>query len=246
MLSHSFRCFCLTACCGILVFSTGCSWLTPVKKPDIGPAGKPEYKTNAPLAERFQSPPPQLYDLEMKAGLIFDGINEKKWDLVQSDWLQLQSIWQHISPQLGDEKNVGKANESLSKLSTAIDGQKADRAYESLNGFMGSVGDIGQNFKLSPLSDIISISNKLRNVSFYVGKSEWGKAASRVKELEDSWGQAKPSMESIGILGEVTRTHSYIKQLVDAVNAENTGASESHIKALNDSIGSIRQFYRGK
>lgn len=182
----------------------------------------------------------------MKAGLIFDGINAQNWDMVQSDWLQLQSLWQAISPQLGDENNVRKANKGLAKLSDAIDDQKADSAYQALNEFMSSVSDIGQNFKLSPLSDIISISNKLRNVSFYVSDSDWTKAASRVKELESSWEQAKPSMESVGILGEVTRTHSYIKQLVDAVNAENSGASDSHIKSLNDSLGSIRQFYRGK
>ncbi len=246
MLSTAFRRYCLIACGGILILTTGCSWVTPVKKPDIGPAGKPEYKTNAPLIERFQSPPPQLYDLEMKAGLIFDGINSQNWDMVQSDWLQLQSLWQAISPQLGDEKNVRKANKGLAKLSDAIDDQKADSAYQALNEFMSSVSDIGQNFKLSPLSDIISISNKLRNVSFYVSDSDWTKAASRVKELESSWEQAKPSVESVGILGEVTRTHSYIKQLVDAVNAENSGASDSHIKSLNDSLGSIRQFYRGK
>jgi hypothetical protein len=220
--------------------------LTPAKKPEVGPAGKTEYKTNPPLVERFKSPPGQLYDLETSASILFAGLNSESWDQAQSGLQQLQAIWQEISPQLGDEKNVNKANKSLGKLSTAVGGKKITASYEALNEFMSSIGDIGQNFKLSPLSDIISISNKLRNVSFYVEEKNWTKAASKVKELEDSWGQVKPSVESIGILGEVTRTHAFIKQLKDAVNAENKGAAESHIKSLNDSMGSIREHYRGK
>jgi hypothetical protein len=230
----------------LIVTLTGCSWLTPAKKPEVGPAGKPEYKTNPPLVERFKSPPEQLYDLETSASILFGGVNSESWDQAQSGLQQLQAIWQEISPQLGDEKNVNKANKSLGKLSTAVGGKKITASYEALNEFMSSIGDIGQNFKLSPLSDIISISNKLRNVSFYVEEKNWTKAASKVKELDDSWGQVKPSIESIGILGEVTRTHAFIKQLKDAVNAENKGAAESHIKSLNDSMGSIREHYRGK
>jgi hypothetical protein len=247
MLSLPFRQCCIIACCGILIVALpGCSWWTPAKKPDIGPAGKPEYKSNPPLTERFKSPPYQLYDLETTASILFDGLNSESWDQAQTGLQQLQAIWQEISPQLGDEKNVNKANENLSKLATGVGGKKITASYEALNGFMGSIGDIGQNFKLSPLSDIISISNKLRNVSFYVEEKNWTKAASKAQELDDSWGQVKPSVESIGILGEVTRTHSYIKQLKDAVNAENKGAAESHIKSLNDSMGSIREHYRGK
>jgi hypothetical protein len=247
MLPLSLRHCCVTACCGILIVTlTGCSWLTPAKKPEVGPAGKPEYKTNPPLVERFKSPPDQLYDLETTAGILFGGINSESWDQAQVGLQQLQTTWQEVSPQLGDEKNVKKANESLGKLATAVGGKKITASYEALNEFMGSISDIGQNFKLSPLSDIIGISTKVRNVSFFVEEKNWTKAASKVKELDDSWGAAKPSVESLGILGEVTRTHSFVKQLKDAVNAENKGAAESHIKSLNDSLGSIRDHYRGK
>ena len=244
---HSIRLRCLAACCGILlVASTGCSMLKPAQKPEIGPAGKPEAKGNPPIIERFKSPPAQLYDLEMTAGALFAGINSANWEQTQAGLQQLQAIWQQISPSLGDDKNVKKANESLTKLAGAVGGKKITASYEALNSFMSSISDIGLNYKLSPLADIIALSNAVRNVSFYVEENNWSKAASKVKELEGSWGQLKPSMESIGILGEVTRTHSYIKQLKDAVNAENKGAVEAHIKSLNDSIGMIRNYYRGK
>lgn len=243
----SFRQLCIVVCCGVLLVTvTGCSLLTPAKKPEIGPAGKPETKGNPPIVERFKSPPYQLYDLEMTAGALFAGVNAEDWNQAQAGLQQLQTIWQEISPSLGDEKNVKKANETLAKLATAVGGKKITASYEALNGFMGSIGDIGLNYKLSPLADIIAISNLVRNVSFYVEEKNWSKAASKVKELDGSWGQIKPSVESIGILGEVTRTHSFVKQLKDAVNAENKGAAESHIQSLNDSIGRIRDHYRGK
>ena len=240
---HTYK---MVVCCSLAVTLAGCGWLSPAKKPEVGPAGKPEFKTNPPIAERFKNPPYQLYDLETTAGAIFPGVNAENWEQAQTGFRQLQTIWQEISPQLGDEKNVKKANESLSKLATAVGERKIKTSYESLNAFMGSISDIGLNYKLSPLADVISIGNLLRNVSFYVEEKNWTKAASKVQELDDSWGQVKPSMESIGILGEITRTHSYIKQLKDAVNAENKGAAESHIKSLNDSLGSIREHYRGK
>ncbi|MDU4962121.1 MAG: hypothetical protein E6X17_15805 [Sporomusaceae bacterium] len=224
----------------------GCSFMAPAKKPEAGPAGKPDFKTNPPLVQRFQPPPGQLYDLEATAGSLFGGLLEESWEQAGASLQQLQTIWQAILPQLGDRKNAGKAAESMEKLTAAVEGRQPAAAYQALNEFMGSVGDIGQNFKLSPLSDIIGIGNKLRNVSFYVAKQDWEKANGKAKELTDSWGQMKPSVESVGILGDVTRTHSYIRQLQDAVSAENPGAAEAHIQSLNDSIGSIRDYYRGK
>lgn len=247
MLPRSLRQIYLAGCCtAIIVILTGCSLLTPAKKPEVGPAGKPEYKTNPPLVERFKSPPYQLYDLETTAGALFAGVNSENWGQAQTSLQQIQTIWQEVSPLLGNEKNVKKANEALGKLATAVGGKKITASYEALNGYMGSISDIGLNFKLSPLADIIAIGNLVRNVSFYVEEKNWPKAASKVKELEGSWGQVKPSVESFGVLGEVTRTHSFIKQLKDAVNAENKDAAKSHIESLNDSLGMIRDHYRGK
>ena len=248
MKPRSLRQIFLAGCCcvTIMITVTGCSLLTPAKKPEVGPAGKPEYKTNPPLVERFKSPPYQLYDLETTAGTLFAGVNTENWTQAQTSLQQLQTIWQEVSPALGDEKNIKKANDALGKLATAVGGKKITASYEALNGYMSAISDIGMNFKLSPLADILVVSNLVRNVSFYVEEKNWTKAASKANELEGSWGQVKPSVESIGILGEVTRTHSYVKQLKDAVNAENKSAAESHIQSLNDSLGSIREHYRGK
>lgn len=224
----------------------GCSFLTPAKKPEIGPAGKSDVKTNPPFVERFKSPPYQFYDMEAAAGIVFYGINTENWPQAEAGLHELQAIWQEVSPLLGDEKKAKKAGDSINKLSTAISTKKITASYEALNTFMGNISDIGKAFKLSPLSDIIGISNLVRNVSFYVEEKNWVKAASKVKELADSWGQVKPGMESIGILGDVTKTHSYINQLKDAVNAENKSAAENTIESLNECIGTIREFYRGK
>ncbi len=56
----------------------------------------------------------------------------------------------------------------------------------------------------------------------------------------------KPAMEQVGILGEVTKVHSAVKQTKDSVEAENQGGTEDHLRDLNKSIGKIREYYRGK
>ena len=111
---------------------------------------------------------------------------------------------------------------------------------------MANIGDIGKSYKLSPLSDIIAVGNTVRNVSFYVQDNTWPKAKSKVKEMEGTWGQGKPSMEKVGILGEVTKTHSAVKQLKDAVDGENKGSAEEQIANINESMGTIREYYRSK
>jgi hypothetical protein len=111
---------------------------------------------------------------------------------------------------------------------------------------MGSISDIGKSFKLSPIADIVAVGNAARNVSFYSDDKNWGKAASKVKELQGTWQQVKPSMEQVGILGELTKTHADIKQLTDAVNAENKASVIENLAKLNESMGQIRQFYYGR
>lgn len=230
-----------------LLVITGCGVFTPAPKPEIGPAGKPtETKPNPPFLQRFLSPPGQLYDLEGTAGVIFEGINKEIWPQAEAGLTNLRTIWEQAKPHVGEKKGVKEADEILVKLSTAISEKKVTASYENLNKFMGSIADIGKSYKLSPLSDIISVGNAARNVSFYVEDKNWSKAASKVKELEGTWNQVKPAMEQLGILSEVTKTHAYVQQLKDTVNAENKGTFEENLANLNESMGKIREFFRGK
>lgn len=220
---------------------------TPAPKPEVGPAGKTvESKPNPPVVERFYSPPVELYDLEATAGVIFEGINKEKWDQAEAGFSNLQIIWVNAKPLIGEKKGVKEADKALQELSTAIAGKKITGSYENLNKFMGSISDIAKSYKLSPLAGIIGVGNAVRNVNFYVEDKNWSKAASKVKELEGIWNNSKATMEQVGILAEVTRTHSLVKQMKDAVNAENKGAVEEHTSNINESLGYIRNFYRGK
>lgn len=229
------------------LFFSGCGLYEPAKKPDIGPAGKPtDSKPNPPLTERFWSPPVELYDLEATAGVVFEGINKENWTQAESGLSNLQTLWMTAKPLIGEKKGVKEAEQALQDLTTAVAGKKVTKSYESLNKFMDSISEIAKSYKLSPLSDIIATDNAVRNVAFYVEDRNWAKAASKVKELDDTWGQVKPSMEKTGILGEITTAHSTVKQLKDAVNAENKGAVEDQIANMNESMSRIREFYRGK
>ncbi|WP_425061124.1 hypothetical protein SCACP_18970 [Sporomusa carbonis] len=233
----------------ILSFSlSGCGVLSgPAPKPEIGPAGKPvEAKPNPPFMERFISAPAELYDLEATAGVVFEGINKEDWAQAQAGLGNLQTLWQQAKAAVGDKKGVKEADEAIGKLTAAINAQKVTNSYESLNKFMGSISDIGKSYKLSPVADIIATGNSVRNVSFYVEENDWKKAASKVKELQGTWEQVKPSMEQVGILGEVTKVHSTINQMKDAVNAENKGVFMEHQANINESLGRIRDFFRGK
>lgn len=236
---------------GLLLFTllalTACGLMGPAPKPEIGPAGKPtEAKPNPPVGERFGAAPDQLYDLEAIAGSLFEGINKENWPQAESGLYNLQAAWQQAKPVVGEKKGVKEADEALGKLSGSVADKKVTAAYENLNKFMGAVGDIGKSYKLSPLADIVAVGNAVRSVSFYVEDNNWSKAASKVKGLEDTWNQVKPSMEQFGILGAVTTTHSRVKQLKDAVNAENKGAVSEQVANLNESLGRIRDYYRGK
>ena len=226
---------------------SGCGMLTPLKKPEIGPAGKPvESKPNPPFTQRFISPPGELYDLEETAGVIFEGIIKNNWQQAKVGLSTLEKQWPQVKLLIGDKKGVTTGNEALEKLTTAIAENKTIESYESLNKFMASMSDIGKSYKLSPISDIIGVGNSIRNVSFYVENNDWPKAIAKMKELDSTWGQAKPNLESIGILSKITTTHSIVKQMKDAVDAGNKGSVEEHIADINESIGYIREYYRGK
>lgn len=234
--------FLLLAGCGL---APGLS--EPAPKPEIGPAGKPvESKPNPPFVERFISAPVELYDLEATAGVVFEGINKEDWSQAQAGLTNLQTMWQQGKAAVGNKKGVKEADEAIGKLTASINSEKVAESHENLLKFMGSISDIGKSYKLSPIADIIAVSNGIRNVSFYVENKDWEKAITKVKELQGTWEKVKPSMEQVGVLGEITRTHSTVNQLKDAVNAENKGAFQEHLANINDSMGRIREFFRGK
>lgn len=226
---------------------TGCGILSSANKPEIGPAGKPvDTKANPPITQRLISPPRELYDLEAAAGLIFEGIVKDNWAQAEAGLATINSLWPQGKNIIGNKKGAKEADEGLEKLTAAIRDKKAIESYENLTKFMGSIGEIGKSYKLSPLSDIIGVGNSIRTVSFYAANNDWPKAAGKMKELDSTWGQAKPSMESVGILSKITTTHSIIKQMKDAVEAQNKAAIKEHIANLNESMGYIRDYYRNK
>ena len=221
--------------------------LTPAKKPDVGPTGEPtEAKPNPPFLQRFLSPPAQLYDIEAIAGSLFEGVNKERWEQAQAGLANLQNVWAETKPLLGAMKGVEAADSAMNKLSASVAAREITASYENLTAFMAAVSDIGKSFKLSPLSDIVAVGNTARNVAFYTEDKNWLKTASKVKELEGTWKQVRPSMEQIGIFGELTHAHSLVKELKDAVNAENKSSVEEKLADLNESMSRIRQFYYGR
>ncbi|WP_232035525.1 DUF4363 family protein [Methylomusa anaerophila] len=158
----------------------------------------------------------------------------------------MQTLWEKTKAIVGEKKGVKEGEAAIQKLSVGIGEKKITESYESLNKFMSSVSDIGKSYKLSPVADIITLGNAVRNVSFYVEDKNWRKAAVKVEELEGTWEQVKPAMEQVGILGEVTKTHATVKQIKDAVNAENKGSFSDQLASINESLGRIRNFFRGR
>lgn len=226
---------------------SGCGILNSASKPEIGPAGSPvDTKANPPFTQRFMSPPRDFYDLEATSGLIFEGIVKNNWPQAEAGLKTLGSSWYKVKSLIGDKKGVSSANEALEKLKITISEKKNMDSYENLTKFMGSIGEIGKSYKLSPLSDIIGVGNSIRSVSFYVANDDWDKAAAKMKELDNTWGQAKPSLESVGIFSKITTTHSIVKQMKDAIDAENKGSVDEHIANINESMGYIREYYRNK
>lgn len=227
----------------------GCSAIAPpAPKPNAtGPTGMAKDSTpRPPVMQSFKNAPAGLYDLEQISGITFEHINKENWDAAQQTLYNLSQTWQEVKPLVAEKKGVKEADEAYTKLTEAITQKQVINSYKQLNSFMGSISDIAKSYKLSPLSNIIAISNSMRNVAFYIEDNNWSKAASKVKELENSWEQLKPGLEQVGILGEITKTHSLVKQLKDAVNAENKSACDEHLADLNRSMSNIRDFYKGR
>ncbi len=229
----------------IICITVGCGLVSPAKKPNVGPIGQiKEEKIHKNIFEQLKSPPPELFDLEQIAGVIFAGINTEEWSQAQSYLPLLHERWNKVKTTIVDKESISKNDKALAALNSAINNKQISESHKSLEQFMGGLNDIAKEYKLSPLPDIIAIGGKLRNVSFFVAEKDWQKASLKVKELEDSWEQMKPGLEQVGIMGEITKIHSSIKQLKDAINAENKAGADEHLNKTNESISRVINFYR--
>jgi hypothetical protein len=239
----------LPFCCTLILLATGCYTVPPAQKPDIGPgpAGKPAaVKPNPPFFQRFLPPPPQLYDLETTAGKIFSSLTVNDWQQVDEGISTFQSTWEKTKTLTGAKKGVADAQKNMEELKEVAAQRNSKKTYQALNKTMYSVEEIAKSYKLSPLSDLIAVGISLRRVSYYVETDNWKKASAKMKELEGVWHQAKPSLEQVGILGELTKAHGTILKLKDAIDAEDRNAFEEEKSKINESLIHIRQFYHGR
>ena len=216
------------------------------KLEESGPAGQIPPKQESPFLAKLQSPPKEIYELEKSAGLLFEAVRKQDWLQAQQNFFRMRTAWQDAKPILVSQDGMEEATSSLEKLSQSLSAGKIPEACQNLHNFMAGIAKISQNYQLSPSSDIINIGNALREVSFYVGSEDWGKAEVKLKALESVWGQSKPALEKVGVLAQLTKTHSLLTQIKDAINAENKEAFLERAADMNSSLGQIRDFYEGK
>jgi hypothetical protein len=226
------------------ILSIGCG--LNANETDSGPTGKlTKTKSSKPIIELLSPAPAKLYYLEAIAGSTFEGINKENWPHAEEGLANLSAAWQEAKQSINDEKGVKSVDESLDKLSSSITEKQITASYENLNKLMANIGDIAKLYKLSPLSDIIAVDNAVRSTSFYIEEKNWLKASVKVKALETTWNQIKPGLEKFGIIGEITKAHSYVNQIKDAVNGENKDNADDKINDINASLGTIREYYCG-
>lgn len=231
----------------IVLLISGCSLGSADKKPEIGPTGLGSLTLpNPPFLQRFQSPPATLYDLDALAGQLYEASNQNNSQQEMQLVTEMTNLWTETEPQVGEKKGVSEAKTALKKLQESVPAASLGTKVDNLNQFMGKISEIGQSYKLSPLADLISTSNNVRILAYYVGEKDWSKASAKVQQLEGNWEQIKPGLEKFGVLSEITATHGTIKSLRDSVSAEDKDGSEGKIKQLNDHLGKIRDYYRSK
>ena len=232
---------------GIIVpfFSAGCSLTEPINDFQQGPVGMIE-ETSPDTASWTADAPTQLYDIEGLAGGVFEGVLSRNWNLASTNLSQLITAWTEAKSFLQDPQNNLETENILNHLITAVQSHNADISQQDLNNFMYKISDISKNYKLSPLSDIIAINNAGRDLRYAVENKNWATAATKIKELQNTWGRAKSNLEQFGILGEITHTHSSIEQMKNSVDAENKTTFLEKFKSFNESMAKIRSTLANK
>lgn len=224
---------------------TSCGITPPIKTPINGPLGKStENKPSLSWLQHLSSPPTGIYDLEQIAGLLFSAINSENWEEAQNYFNFLNEAWQKTKPNILDKKSVDETSQIISLLNLSVQQKRLNLSHNNLNKFMHKINEMARSYYLSPSADIIGINIVLRNVAFALAERDWKQSALKAKELENTWQQMKPSIEQLGIIGEITTTHALIKQLKDAVSAENEIVAKGHLSKINQSMGRIRNFYQ--
>ncbi len=226
-------------------FSAGCSLIEPINDFQQDPVGMIE-GSSPDTASWTADAPAKLYDIEGLAGGVFEGILSRNWPMASENLSQLLTAWTEAKSSLQDSQNDLETENILNHLITAIRSHNADESQQDLNNFMYKISDISKNYKLSPLSDIIAINNAGRNLRYAVENKNWATAASKAKELQNTWGRAKSNLEQFGILGEITHTHSSIEQMKNSVDAENSVTFLEKFKSFNESMTKIRSALANK
>lgn len=219
--------------------STGCSLIEPINDFNQGPVGMIE-ESSPDTASWTADAPTKLYDIEGLAGGIFEGILSRNWPMANENLSKLLTAWSEAKSFLQDSQKNLETENILKHLITAIQSRNADESQQDLNNFMYKISDISKNYKLSPLSDIIAINNAGRDLRYAVENKNWVTAATKIKELQNTWGRAKSNLEQFGILGEITHTHSSIEQMKNSVEAENQMTFLEKFKSFNESMAKIR------
>ena len=226
-------------------FSAGCSLIEPINDFQQDPVGMIE-GSSPDTASWTADAPAKLYDIEGLAGGVFEGILSRNWPMASENLSQLLTVWTEAKSSLQDSQNNIETENILNHLITAIRSHNADESQQDLNNFMYKISDISKNYKLSPLSDIIAINNAGRDLRYAVENKNWATAASKVKELQNTWGRAKSNLEQFGILGEITHTHSSIEQMKNSVDAENSVTFLEKFNSFNESMTKIRSALANK
>lgn len=223
----------------IPIFSAGCTLFEPINELNQGPAGTIE-ESSPDAVSWAADAPTKLYDIEGLAGGVFEGILSRDWQTVNTNLSQLLTAWAEAKSAIPNTDSTTETEKILSYLIAAVQARNADQSQHDLNDFMYKISDISKNYKLSPLSDIIAINNAGRDLRYAVETKNWANAASKIKELKNTWGRAKSNLEQFGILGEITHTHSSIEQMKDSVDAENKATFLERFKSFNESMAKIR------
>jgi hypothetical protein len=212
----------------IAVILSGYGFLSyPYPKMETDEQGAPKNRAHS---EMFLSAPNEIYDIDNSAGQLYETISRREWADSRQYFGELKEIWKNVNERFsegGTTRDRGDAR--LNKLSESITAGDAYSSHENLNSFMRIVSKTSENYKLSPVSDIISVGVVLRDAGFYTQEENWDKAAAVSEELDHVWNQSKPTLEHMGVLREVTKLHSIMNKIKDEMETENKDAALDHI-----------------
>jgi hypothetical protein len=224
---------------------SGCSWFNKQAKPD--PLAQPEGSDQElSYLEKVKRPPLVFFDLEGQIETLFKPLNKMDFSAAQEEYQKTKTLWEKSKTEAGNIKGVKETDAAFNGLGSAIAAQKGPESLASLNKFTNSLNQLLMNYKLSPLSDIVTLATISRNISWQLEDQDFKKSQVRAEELKKTWESSKVNLEQPGIFGEITKAHDSVGKIKGAVTAENKMAADDQIKKFNESMTKIRNFYREK